>query len=196
MYLQQFAIRKVAASIAAWEAAGNPAALLRVDDWNIEVLPPLPDTVQHLDCYNCRSLIALPRLPPTLLGLGCRLCSSLRHLPPLPAALRFLNCEGCTALIALPLLPPALESLNVYDCKALTRLPPLPATLTSLWFFLPIPLPDACPPKLRLQFHQYNIETTRAVCGARTSLLNTRGTDDVSPRSCRRSRYCTCSFGQ
>jgi hypothetical protein len=151
-----------AASIAKWEAAGNPAALLRIENiWNIAVLPPLPDTVQHLDCYNCSLLIALPRLPPKLLYLGCRFCPALRHLPPLPPTLEFLNCEGCTALTALPLLLPAtLESLNVYDCKALALLPPLPATLTHLWFHLETPLPDACPPQLRLAFYAFDVDTT------------------------------------
>jgi hypothetical protein len=94
-------------------------------------LPPLPDSVQYLDCYNCGQLTALPRLPPKLLYLVCRYCPALRQLPPLPATVTYLNCEGCEALAALPPLPAALDHLCCYGSKLVT-LPRLPDTLRRI----------------------------------------------------------------
>jgi Leucine-rich repeat (LRR) protein len=83
--------------------------------------PPLPNTLQRLDCdYN--NLQELPPLPQTLKILSC-FNNNLQELSPLPSSLEKLDCNHNN----LPELPPLPKSLQELYCKGNPLKEPLPA---------------------------------------------------------------------
>jgi hypothetical protein len=101
-------------------------ACVLVENRKIKELPPLPESLTELSCYNCTSLRKLPPLPVGLTELDCFRCTSLCELPPLPESLEFLGCSGCTSLRELPPLPKSLKWLSCSDCTSLLYLPIIP----------------------------------------------------------------------
>jgi len=119
---------------------------LIIDKCTMASLPtPLPQSLEHLACYECTSLTCLPELPHYLNLLLLRntqvtslpeLPEKLRHLyvyhnnimylPCLPQSLWFISCSE-SSLQWLPTLPEqCLRELNCSECTSLTCLPTLP----------------------------------------------------------------------
>jgi Leucine-rich repeat (LRR) protein len=115
--------------IAAWRAAGNPAAPLRLNNLGLVYVPlDIPDNVQIL-LLNDNALVELPDdLPHTIHTLDVA-HNRLTALPPtLPSALHTLFA-GYNRLTTLPpTLPPALHTLSVQY----NQLRALPDTLAQL----------------------------------------------------------------
>ncbi len=53
-----------------WKIIGDVSRLLILKNMNLEILPILPDDLEHLDCSNNR-IICLRNLPTTLKTLNC-----------------------------------------------------------------------------------------------------------------------------
>ena len=53
-----------------WKAVGDVSRPLILRNMNLEVLPELPNTLEHLDCSNNR-IICLRNLPASLKTLNC-----------------------------------------------------------------------------------------------------------------------------
>jgi hypothetical protein len=119
--------RDQAEAIAAWEAAGDVTATLRIA--RSVFMPALPTTLTSLNCWGNFWLIRMPTLPATLTSLDCSDCYQLHVLRDLPAGLQYLDCAFC---------------------HALRELGPLPAGMLELRCAYTCALPDARPPRLRL----------------------------------------------
>lgn len=91
-------------------------------------LPPLPDSLLHLDLDNS-GIVQLDMLPPNLITLRCA-HTPLTSLPSLPKTLATLSCAN-TELSVLPDLPPSLKTLLCHHTP-LCVLPRLPASLDFL----------------------------------------------------------------
>lgn len=78
---------------------------------NFEKLPPLPDSLKILLCYECTYLKKLPKLPEGLRILNCSGCSNLKKMPELPNSLQELICNSCVNLKSLPDFPANLKTL-------------------------------------------------------------------------------------
>jgi Leucine-rich repeat (LRR) protein len=98
--------------VAKWIQRGNPRALLDLSDWDIEELPPLPDTVEWLNCSNTR-LIKI-KVPKNLKRLYCTQCYSLEKIEDIPSTLEVLDCRTCSLLepLVLPTPPPRILKTN------------------------------------------------------------------------------------
>jgi Leucine-rich repeat (LRR) protein len=94
----------------------------------ISVMPPLPCTLEVLNCRQTL-LTRLPELPPSLHILKCNE-SPISELPRLPPSLRNLSCEE-TQITCLPELPDELTLLRCYGTQ-ITSLPKLPDALRQL----------------------------------------------------------------
>ncbi len=53
-----------------WKIIGDASRPLILKNMNLEILPDLPNTLEHLDCSNNR-LICLRNLPSSLKTLNC-----------------------------------------------------------------------------------------------------------------------------
>ena len=180
-----------AEAIAAWLAAGDPAAILEIVDRYAVALPPLPPNVQRLECIacweltalgelpatlidlvlaECTSLAKLGKLPPALLGLDIFRCPALKVLPRLPGALMWLHWPTACALSVLPPLPATLLRLVCYS-SALASLPPLPAALTDLYVSYTTALPDARPASVRI--NSASVEDSRVLWRQRVAAQHT-----------------------
>jgi hypothetical protein len=90
-------------------------------------IPQLPPGLRRLFCSHMPHLNELPPLPDSLEILDCGY-NYLESLPPLPPNLKKLHCAGNRVLTRLPPLPPTLESLEHFFTP-LRDLPPLPPSL-------------------------------------------------------------------
>lgn len=116
--------------VSAWIAKGNPYLELDLSCMNLTELPPLPENVKTLWCFE-NKLEKLPSpLPASLVELYCGKNPLIELPSPLPKKLRLLNCSS-TNLVRLPALPPDLRTLFVGRNK-LVELPDLPDCLSDI----------------------------------------------------------------
>jgi len=96
----------------------------------LTTLPPLPDTLNYLDCgTNYAGSFTFPVLPNYLRTLKCDY-AHLSTLPALPGSLDTLECNY-NSLGALPAVLPSLTYLSCVSCN-LANLPVLPNSLKAL----------------------------------------------------------------
>ena len=131
-----------------WIQNGDVEKTLILRNLKINSLPPLPASLQVIDCSNT-PITSLPPLPDSLKILACNY-TKITSLPPLPKSLQCLFCSD-TPITSLPPLPDSLNSLTCFHTKItslpslsdslkliycfntpITSLPPFPASLDSL----------------------------------------------------------------
>ena len=112
-----------------WIQNGNTKKTLYLDYLNITSLPPLPASLQEIDC-SCTQITSLPPLPDSLKILECS-NTQITSLPPLPSSLQKLYC-ACTPITSLPPLPNSLKCLTCFNTQ-ITSLPPLPDSLKVIF---------------------------------------------------------------
>ena len=128
--------------------------LVCINNWYVNRLPPLPNTMTYLDCSGGH-IMYIGRLPDSLKYLDCSGDVFTAFTAPLPSGLQTLNCSSgnLDSLGSLPAglkslscnyggsgsrlrvvssLPPALVYLSVNNSWFLTGLPSLPSTLQYL----------------------------------------------------------------
>lgn len=132
-----------------WLATGNTNTPLNMSWLHLTELPPIPDTVEILECAFNFDLKTLPNLPPNLKGLYCMRCSleslpilpdtlvnlscsynNLSELPNIPSQLVSLSCEN-NHIRELRNLPDSLQELLIQNNR-ISILPPLPANLQRI----------------------------------------------------------------
>ena len=93
--------------------------ILEITDINIHSLPPLPENLIELYCYE-NQLTSLPPLPKSLTKFHCYE-NQLTSLPPLPENLIELYCYE-NQLTSLPPLPKSLTKFHCYRNPNLTTI--------------------------------------------------------------------------
>lgn len=98
---------------------------------DIDELPALPESLEHLAILNFDGFSRLPELPSTLKALTIAGGGKVVELPELPSDLECLCLLNIRRIEKLAELPPALKVL-VLHVSEIDELPPLPETLEQL----------------------------------------------------------------
>lgn len=101
----------------------------------IQFLPPLPTSLEYLNCSQNRQntaypLSSLPALPPRLRHLDCSQ-NNIHALPSFSDSLRYIDVNDNFFIDTIPVLPALLEYLNCSKDR-IAALPPLNSTLRQL----------------------------------------------------------------
>lgn len=112
------------------ECIANNNTTLHLAFLNITSLPPLPDHIRELNCYQTK-LTVLPTLPKGLEVLYCYK-TPLTSLPTLPDTLKTMNCSH-TRITSLPQLPKYLKTLWCNNTQV-TIVPELPVGIEYIDF--------------------------------------------------------------